>query len=98
VASSTWFSMGRLKSATRPFSADLWKSLSHEPWNHNLHRHRAIVRVIPPDCQYAPDLVSPGRAEKALRRRPDGLRQGEFRRHAGTPSARQQNERTDATA
>jgi len=34
VTSSTWFSMGRLKSATRPFSAD---GSRQEPWNHNLY-------------------------------------------------------------
>src|SRR6266567_3538039 len=32
-----------------------WNNRSQEPWNHNLHYHRVIVKVIPPDCRGALD-------------------------------------------
>jgi SAM-dependent methyltransferase len=33
-----------------------WNNCLQEPWNHNLHYHRVIVNVIPPDCRRALDV------------------------------------------
>ncbi len=33
-----------------------WNNRSQEPWNHNLHHHRVIVKVIPQDCRGALDV------------------------------------------
>src|SRR5712692_5070468 len=46
-----------------------WNNCSQEPWNHNLHYHRVIVNVIPPDCRRALDVgCGQGALTRDLRR------------------------------
>ena len=46
-----------------------WNNCSQEPWNHNLHYHRVIVNVIPPDCRRALDIgCGQGALTRDLRR------------------------------
>ncbi len=51
-----------------------WYNRSQEPWNHNLHYHRVIVKVIPPDCRGALDIgCGQGALTRELRRSVPGV-------------------------
>jgi len=55
-----------MRRATEPLS---WNNRSQEPWNHNLHYHRVIVKFIPLDCRRALDVgCGQGALTRELRR------------------------------